>query len=85
MPKPLSERLIEQQDFRNNAIKKTKKPQRERIRKSAKSVFACNTCDRKVTIRWEDLTDGDPICKECGAKLTLMTACINKGVIPRAS
>jgi hypothetical protein len=81
----LRERVIEEQADRNRRMKRVTTGQRKRVGKDAKAVFHCQSCDRDVFITWQALRGvGQPKCRECDRPLTLVTACLNRGVLPRA-
>ena len=48
-------------------------------------MFACSICKSKFVIRWTKLGNSAPACRKCGRKLTVVTACLNKGMIPKIS
>jgi hypothetical protein len=76
---------IEQQADRNRRLRKVKPGERRRIKKRATAVYGCDACDRKVCIPWSEIEGtARPRCKICDQPLTLVTACLNKGVLPRA-
>jgi hypothetical protein len=88
MAKPIKtfrQRMIEEQDDRNRRLARLTRQQRRRVRRQAMAVFCCRPCSRDVPISWEELSreGGAPKCPECGGPLELVTACVNRGVLPK--
>jgi len=83
--KTFRRRMIEAQDDRNRRLARLTRQQRRRAKRLAKAVFCCRPCGREVSISWEELSreGGTPQCRECGGPLELVTACVNKGVLPK--
>jgi hypothetical protein len=84
--KTFRRRMIEAQHDRNYRMRKLTKGARKRVRKLARAMFCCRACDREVSISWEKLSgeSGTPKCEHCGGTLLVVTACLSKGVLPKA-
>jgi hypothetical protein len=84
-PKTYRERLIEDQDDRNRRLARLTRQRRRLLRRLAKAVYCCRPCGRDVPISWEKLSreGGAPKCRVCGGPLELVTACVNRGVLPK--
>jgi hypothetical protein len=82
---PAREKMVRQQRERNQRLKPVRRSERKRIRSQAQTVFRCDTCRRDVVLKWETLSQdcGVPTSRECGAVLRVVTACLNKSVLPR--
>lgn len=83
MNRKLRQLLMKNQDDRNKRLRRPRGKQRRTFREKAKSLFLCSVCGAKVVIAWKNLGDSKLLCK-CGGNLVLHTACLNKGVLPRA-
>jgi hypothetical protein len=83
--KALREKMAGQQRQRNQRFGSAKRSERKRISSQALAVFRCDGCGRDVGLKWETLSQipGVPRCRECGAALRVVTACLNEGVLPR--
>jgi hypothetical protein len=83
--KTYRERMIEEQDDRNRRMRRPTSGERRRAGRSATAAFWCPPCKREVRISWHALNrdGGTPKCRECGGPLQLVTACLDKGVLPR--
>jgi hypothetical protein len=88
MAKPnkyVRQRKVEEQDDRNRRLARLSGQERKRVRREAIAVFRCRPCEREVPITWEKLNReaATPKCRNCGGPLQLVTACQNKGVLPK--
>ena len=74
------------QDERNQRLRPVDKKRKKKLARVAVSSFSCRTCKMEVKIPWRKMHgDFRPLCMKCDQPLTLVAACLNKGVIPKLS
>jgi hypothetical protein len=76
-------RAIRLQDERNRRLRRLRPKQRKSLQTEGLAMFSCGLCKREVYIRWGKLGMETPRCRVCKGALRVVTACLNKNVLPK--
>jgi transposase-like protein len=83
MPRTPREQAIINQDERNRRMKRLKPGKAKRLREKGVSAFSCRVCHHDWTMRWDQM-HGQITCPQCqSSEVFVVTAMLNKGVLPR--
>jgi hypothetical protein len=77
------QRAIRLQDERNRRLRRLRPKQRKSLQTNGLTMFSCPACKREVYIPWGKFGMETPRCRACDGVLRVVTACLNKNVLPK--
>jgi hypothetical protein len=80
---PAKGRRIKDQDDRNRRLQKVRPGKARHLARKGVSLMHCKTCRKDLKISWRTLAKEIPLCRKCGTPLSVVTALLNQGVLPK--